>query len=263
MIIVLLLFITLTNNIMFWRRGISTFPYKSELKFLIQPHIAYWLVHNSNHKGWVVLLHSFGGRSDYMVSRGCLFYNKGYSLLFVDGRSHGLSDYSLTTHSIAYAEDVVTILERELITNPIIYGVSYGAVACIELTKLIDIQAIILESCSATLKNIYWSILHYVHAPKYLFGWIPLIIFWHYRNFDWEKHDPVNLIKNVQVPLLIMHSRKDNVFLYNEHAPSLKKAIKNSNGFFWAVDGMLHTKIYLHKEWLGKVSFFIEKYVEK
>ena len=148
----------------------SVFPYNYELKFLFKPCVAYWLIHNPVHQGQAVLLHNFGGRSDYRLLRGELFYNKRFSLLFVDGRSHGISNYSLRAYSLAYAEDIVAILEQEHINNPIIYGVSYGVIICLELTKMIDIWVVILASCSETLKTVYWSVLHYVHATTYLFG---------------------------------------------------------------------------------------------
>ena len=60
-----------------------------------------------------------------------------------------------------------------------------------------------------------------------------------------------------------MHSRNDNVFPYHNHVMFFEQVIKNLYGYFWAVNGMFHTKINLHNDWLKKVNFFIDEFIEK
>ena len=73
----------MTNNVKFWDRGASKFPFPVTLKFLTNPKRAYWIASNPEHRGWVVLLHFLGGRADSMANRGRFYYDKGYSLLLL------------------------------------------------------------------------------------------------------------------------------------------------------------------------------------
>jgi alpha-beta hydrolase superfamily lysophospholipase len=253
----LLVFFVLTNNPILWRKGTSKFPFPITLKYSNDNKTAYWIHHQENCKGWVILLHYYVGKSESMAERGNYYINNGYSILFVDGPSHGLSKFSLRATAAHYSTNVLEIIEKEKIKNPILHGVSFGSTACLFLTKMIIYKALVLESSPYLLKNIFWSLFHYIKIPVWLFGWIPHIIFFRYRNFDWERNDPIRLLKFIDAPTLIFHAKKDKIFDHKIHAKIFKKLFQEDNnnyGKFIMVDDTKHTEINQSFLWEENIS---------
>jgi esterase/lipase len=256
----LLVFFVLTNNPILWRKGTSKFPFPIKLKYTNNNKTAYWIHKQDNSKGWVILLHYYVGKSESMAERGKYYINNGYSVLFVDGPSHGLSKFSLRTTAVHYSTNVLEIIEKEKIQNPILHGVSFGSTACLFLSKMIIYKALILESSPYSLKNIFWSLFHYIKIPLWLFGWIPHMIFLRYRDFDWERNDPSTLLKHTNAPTLVFHAKRDKIFDFNIHAEIFKKIFSENNnnfGKFIAIEGTSHTGINKSPLWVNEISKII------
>ena len=59
----LLVYLTLINNIQFWKRGHSYFSgFETELSFMEHPKRAYYVAKHPAQQGWAVLLHHFGAK---------------------------------------------------------------------------------------------------------------------------------------------------------------------------------------------------------
>ncbi|OLS22626.1 MAG: hypothetical protein HeimC3_29000 [Candidatus Heimdallarchaeota archaeon LC_3] len=258
----LVVFFVLTNNPILWRKGTSNFPFPITLKYINDNKTAYWIHNQENSKGWVILLHYYVGKSESMAERGKFYLDNGYSLLLVDGPSHGLTKFSWRATAVHYSTTVLEIIEKEKIANPILHGVSFGSTACLFLSKMVIYKALILESSTYSIKNIFWSLFHYIHIPKWLFGWIPYVIFFRYRNFDWERNNPSNLLRFVDAPILIFHTKKDNIFDYERHAEIFRKIFSSNNydyGRFITIEDTTHTEINKSPVWEETINTLLSE----
>ena len=61
---------------------------------LKDPKVRYWICNNPQDalkKNWVILLHPWGRNSKRMITRAEVHWEKGFSLIFLDARSHRLT----------------------------------------------------------------------------------------------------------------------------------------------------------------------------
>ena len=262
----LFLFVFLTNNITIWRERSSNIPFgltkgRQEKKHLEKPRRIYWVCRNPSHKGWTVMLHSWGRKSERMVTRAQPHWDRGYSLLFVDARSHGESEYTRITTGYHYAKDVIEIMKKERIERPILHGLSFGAIAATIIAREYPVKALILEATSATIRAIYWDFYHYLRIPKIFFGWIPWLLL--KIDWPWDELAPKNSLKKQNIPIFLIHGEKDELFDPEKHAEAIWEKIKDKPHVFkWIVPNSPHSRMAKHPEYYTRVERFLE-YVEK
>ena len=79
--------------------------------------------------------------------------------------------------------------------NIILYGESLGTGIAVELSQTNQFGGIILESPFTSMTN----------AAKNIYPWLPV------KYLLKDKYDSEKKIKNLQIPILIMHGKKDNI----------------------------------------------------
>ena len=79
--------------------------------------------------------------------------------------------------------------------NMILYGESLGTGIAVELSQTNQFGGIILESPFTSMTN----------AAKNIYPWLPV------KYLLKDKYDSEKKIKNLQIPILIMHGKKDNI----------------------------------------------------
>ena len=79
--------------------------------------------------------------------------------------------------------------------NMILYGESLGTGIAVELGQINEFGGIILESPFTSMTN----------AAKNIYPWLPV------KYLLKDKYDSEKKIKNIKIPILIMHGKKDNI----------------------------------------------------
>lgn len=262
----LLVYLILINNIQFWKRGSSIFlGFNIELSFMEHPKRAYYVAKHPAHQGWAILLHYYSAKSDVMATSGKIYWDKKLSLLFLDARGHGLSAYTRESSAYWYYNDAKDLVHHLNIQNNIIimHGISIGGYACLFLSQDIKPQILILEGIAAKLSTIYKDILSITPFPRWLYFWIPKILLYRRRHWNWEAHEPKNILATLEIPFFIIHGEKDRLYPVEKNIPVFNSIVsKRANRSVWIVPGSLHSTMSNHKEYVDKILVFLKKHLE-
>ena len=252
---------------MLWNRKRSLLPFTNiEEKALLHPKRVYWTVKNFEMTDkWAVLMHQYGGKADYMVKQGKIYYELGFNLLFIDARSHGLSQFVRESNGAIYGRDMIEIIQKEGIKDVFLHGVSFGGIAIIIASKLMPsdilLRGIIVEAVPKDVKNIYKHNLQYSPIPFFLYFWFPSYMRFRRKKFDWEGNSIDLLLSQLTCPVMVIHSGLDRLYDPNIHFEANKKAIaQNNRSASWLATGMQHSHMNEHPEWERKITEFVQKY---
>lgn len=209
----------------------------------------------------MILLHGYpADKGDILPSR--LFLHQKYNLLFFDFRYFGESEGSYSTVGRDEVLDVlaaIAFLQEKGIKEIGIWGFSMGgAVALMAAAKSPEVKVVIAEASYAQLDQMAYE-RFWMPILKYPLGF--LLRFWGWIIFqsDMAKVSPVNAAKELKVPVLLMHSERDNVVSF-KNALQIEKALKNnprSQVIFW--DNLYHGES--PKDYQKTVTDFLEKYL--
>jgi dipeptidyl aminopeptidase/acylaminoacyl peptidase len=107
-----------------------------------------------------------------------------------------------------------------------------------------DVGAIVLDGCSATVRNMVFAQAKERGIPKsmlsfFMPGLTSLVkVFYHYHEVD-----PINVIPNVKCPIFFIHEENDNL-VSREEMTQLFDASKNPANEIWEVSNALHSQGY-------------------
>ncbi len=227
---------------------------------LLPEKVRYWKCvnpHSSDEK-WVVLLHSWGRNSARMVSRGEVYWNRGYSILFVDAYSHGQTRYYYTSTALWFAEHAHKICVNEGIQNPILHGLSFGSIASTIFSAHWGSRALVAEALPNNIKGTFYGFLRVLHIPTWLYSWEIFLLF--HSGFPWQKVEPANNLPKIKVPIFLIHGENDSMFPIETHFKRNLELIKPTD-FNWVVSGSPHSKMGRNINYNSKLNEFID-YVE-
>lgn len=191
----------------------------------------------------VILMHG------YPAEKGDIFpafihLSDHFNLLFFDFRYHGESGGSYTTIGGKEVNDLlgaIDYLKSRGIKRIGLFGFSMGgAVALMSLEKTQAVQAVVSESSYARLD---WMALE-LYKPTFVLKWplLQLTQFWSrlFLGMDLVEVSPVDKVRGTQVPILLMHSKADEMIPFS-HALKLQEALRdNPNAQFIFRDNALH-----------------------
>lgn len=253
---------------MLWNRKESILPFDGlQKKTFTNPKLVYWIVlHSTKTQRWAVLMHQYGGRSDYMVKQGKIYSDLGFNLLFIDARSHGISPFTREATAAYYGWDMIEILKKENIKDVFLHGVSYGGIGIIIAMKTfpkdIFIRGIVVEAICKDVKNIYKHLIEYSPIPYIPYSWMPVYLRERRKFFDWDGYSLDLILSQLQCPVLLVHSELDSLYKYQIHFEANKKALSNNpNAQWWLAPGMYHSHMNEHPEWEGILRNFINKFL--
>lgn len=212
----------------------------------------------------VVVLHGYPADKGDLLSRAA-FLAKSYDLLFVDFRYFGKSEGSYTTLGPKEVEDVlaaVRYLADEKKKERIgIYGFSMGAtVALASLTETNRVDAVVSEAAWGDHRLMAEQPYRYLgplksacaaltmHAARLAFG------------IDVDAASPVRTIRKTRVPIMLIHSRGDQVVPFL-HAERLADALKGDPSLeTWFTDDEGHGEPSI--EFPARVQAFFDKHLK-
>ena len=180
--------------------------------------LAAWYFENPGRSGCaVVMLHGFGGARAEVVAPAKIFWRRGCHLLLYDARGHGESSPALLSFGAHERQDLRLAVEwladrAELPRSRIgLIGWSYGAATAIQTaSELPDIAFVVADSSFSSLGDITRA-----QADDQFGAWarifVPgaLLVSGLRAGFDARDAAPADAIRDVQAPVLLIHSRQD------------------------------------------------------
>ena len=183
------------------------------------------------------------------------YKDKGFNVLVVDQRAHGLSEGTFSTCGIMEAEDVKLWLkymhdehnQNELFIHGICVGTCVTSIV-VATFKEPYLKAVILDSAFITYKEIYKN--HYIESGHALF---PV----YYQIWIWFKHftkcdiNDARTIKYVpefgNLPVLFIWGTKDIYCVPEKSEEVFDACSSNRKEIVW-FDGALHSRVRLSDE---------------
>lgn len=188
------------------------------------------------------------------------FLTETYNLFVFDFRGLGESEGKYSTIGVKETQDLkaaIQYLESRDIEEVGVWGFSMGgAVALMTAQDNPQIKAIISEASYARL-DLMTSEAFKLPLLRHPLGfltslWAKLIL-----GIDIRKAAPMEAVKQLQIPILIIHSSNDEVIPFS-HAELLKGTLKNnSKAEFWFQENLFHGQ--LNKEYQQRIEDFYKR----
>ncbi len=194
-----------------------------------------WYLPANNARQVVLFFHGNGGNISHRGSSLKIFHNLGLNVLIFDYRGYGLSKGKPTEQGLyldAMAAWQYLVKQRGYTeTDIIIFGRSMGAAVATQLASQVQPGALIVESAFSSVKDMASKILPLVYKLIYL-------------RYDFNTE---SIIKQVRVPVLVMHSPGDEIvpFQFGKKVFAAANAPKDfyelqgshNNGFMQSMPG--------------------------
>ncbi len=219
----------------------------------------WWIPAKAEKAKTIILLHGYPADKGNILP-AMAFLSSTYNLLLFDFRYLGQSDGAYSTLGAKETEDLLSalrFLKSRDVTEVGIWGFSVGgAVALLVAPQAPEIKAIVSESSYAQL-DILSSQLYRVPVLRYPLGfltnfWARIILGMNTTNIS-----PAKIAQNLMIPILIIHSKNDEVIPF-EHALLLQKAFKNNpKAEFWFEENLVHGQF--GQAYQNRISEFFEK----
>jgi pimeloyl-ACP methyl ester carboxylesterase len=180
----------------------------------------------------VVILHGWGGTGADLLPIAPGLHELGLHSVFLDARTHGLSDDEDFMSMPRFAEDLETALawlsDRDDVTSIGVIGHSVGAAAAIlAASRNPDIDAVVAVSSFAHPEELMWRAIPYPAPVK----WTMLRMIQQMIGVSFDDIAPRNRIADIQAPVLLIHGEDDDVipvddaFSIHENLPSCRLII--------------------------------------
>lgn len=198
----------------------------------------------------VLLMHETGGTRLNMLDDAAWLLRRGFTCLAADGRGHGQSGGQLVTAGLLEGADVVRWADylRDEVHAEAAFGLghSLGASSLIHGLALgADLRGIVADSTGANVPTRYELLGERYHLPAALARPLLGLIFepaiwnarWRY-GVDLRRVAPVEWIRNVRAPVLLVHGDRDTFIPIAE-----ARRIRDANPAYvtlWEVAGAGH-----------------------
>ncbi len=207
----------------------------------------------------IILLHGYPADKGNILP-AFSFLNKTYNLLLFDFRYLGQSEGKYTTAGAKEVEDLlaaIRFLKTKDINQVGVWGFSMGgAVALMTAPRAPEIKAIVSESSYASLDLMALDL---YRIPILNYPLASLTKLWAkiFLGIDLKNVSPANSAKNLNIPILIVHSKNDEVIPF-KNALLIQEALKNNpRAEFWFEENLIHGQ--LGGEYQKRIGEFFDK----
>lgn len=166
----------------------------------------------------VALLHGWGGNTETLLPLARPLHQAGFTVLLFDARCHGRSDEDSFASLPRFAEDLEHALDW-LRQQPgvdsrrlALVGHSVGAgAALLVASRRDDISAVVSIAAFSHPERMMRRLLASKHIPYIPFGWIILRYVQHVIGHRFDDIAPLNTIRRVRCPSLLVHGAQDKI----------------------------------------------------
>ncbi len=224
--------------------------------------------------------YNFGAKKTALFLCGrceCLMYayyyakpyiESGLNVLFIDPRAHGLSDGEFSTVGIKESEDALAWMkylketkgQEKFVLHCLCVGGSAGLLAVTSKNNTDLVEKIVLDGVFINFLDSYRR--HYVDLGHKVFPVFYLIWMWFriYTKVSVKQSSPINLVPNVHIPVLFIHTRNDK-FSVPENAVKVFDACASKEKTFVWFDEGTHSHIRNHA--MAKYDSAIKDFLTK
>jgi len=184
----------------------------------------------------VIFLHGNGGNIGDRAAKGQLLNSLGCGVLLVSYRGYGHSGGKPSERGLYLdAQSAFDWALRELKpARTVVYGESLGTAVAAELASRRKPDALILESPFTSA----------LEMGRIFFPWLPL------KLMLSQKYDTLSKISSVHCPLLVLHSRQDELVPFGmgrrvydaANAPKAFAELTGGHNDGWSVSGAVYVK---------------------
>jgi dipeptidyl aminopeptidase/acylaminoacyl peptidase len=220
-----------------------------EVSFLTQDKVTLrgWLVRHPNAAGvkTVVALHGYPADKGNILPV-IAFLSERYNLLLFDFRYLGASEGRYSTigaNETRDLESAIDFLKSRGVREIGVWGFSMGAaVALMAAPNIPEIKAVVSESSYAQL-DLMAPLLFQFPLLRHPLAWLTGLWARLFLGINLKKVSPKDSAKNLKIPVLIVHSKRDNLIPF-DHAKLLQEALKgNRKAEFWFHENFLHGQL--------------------
>jgi len=208
-----------------------------------------WRFTVDNPEGIVLVIHGMHGQdASSLLDFGKFFYDNNYESFCIDLRAHGKSEGEKIGFGYTETRDLNSLLDWIKIQPKykdkeiILFGLSMGGATAINTTPFrTDIDKIISVSSFASYEKTFLDYMRKDEVPEYIVQAfkpsIRMLLSLKY-NTSPTKNSPVNNIKDINIPTLLIHGTDDQQISINQ-AYELKQNGKE-NIHLWEVKDYNH-----------------------
>lgn len=208
--------------------------------------------YDRNSNNTIILFHGYRSSAAHDFSCAVeMYYNMGFNILLVDQRSHGLSEGKLITFGVKESRDVISWIEflnaKFSPEKIVLSGLSMGATTVLlalknEMPK--NVKCVIADCGFTSPIDIIKKVAKQSFKIDASF-YIPIMDFFCkiFGNFSIKNISTVDAIKNINVPILLIHGTNDNFVPCEMSKLAFESA--NENSKLVLVDGADHGISYL------------------
>jgi fermentation-respiration switch protein FrsA (DUF1100 family) len=208
-----------------------------------------WFIPHPAPRATLLFFHGNAGNLSHRLESIRLFHDLGLAVFIIDYRGYGQSEGSTSeagTYRDAAAAWGYLVGQRHISPREIvIFGRSLGAAIAAELASRTRPAALIIESAFTSVPNM---------AAR-LYPWLPV------RWLSRYRYDTQSALEAISCPVLIIHSREDDIIPYTEgeqlfahaHEPKQFLELRGGHG-----DGFLVSR----ETYTRGIDDFLNRYVD-
>lgn len=228
-----------------------------------------WLIPAKEARGTVIILHGVSESKIAGLPMAKELHTRGYNVCLYDSRCHGESGGKLCTYGYHERHDTIMMMDHLLKREDLrvgkigLFGWSMGAAVAIQVAAIDKrVAAIVAESSFASLRTVF---------DDYQKRMIKLP--WHYlRNIVIKRSEylarfkandvaPAEAVRNVHVPIFLLHGTEDNLVKYSYSEKVFASA--NEPKELWLIPGARHHDMMEvgGAEYTRRITAFFDKYL--
>lgn len=198
-----------------------------------------WLIPNNKTKAAIIVMHGYPADKANLLGIA-EFLAKDFNVFLFDFRSFGKSDGKYTTAGYLERNDLfgaISYLEKEKKMTKIgLYGFSMGGAVAL-MSDHVNVKAIVADSAYAELRHIVQHMYRIFFIFKYPLAYLTKLYGILFLKMNIDDASPVDNIKNIKIPILLIHAEKDSQIPASE-AYLLHNANKKAE--LWIVENAEH-----------------------
>lgn len=206
-----------------------------------------WLIKGPpDARGTIIYLHGVSECKIVGLPLAKLFHNNGYNVFLYDSRRHGDSGGNFCTYGFYEKHDASTVinyLERRtgLHLGKIgLFGGSMGAAVAIQVAAIDKrVAAVVAESGFATLRSIFDDYQkRMIKLPWHYLRNLVIKRSEHLAHFKANAVSPLDAVKDVHVPIFILHGTADDLIKYQYSEMVYRNTGEPKE--IWLIEGAKH-----------------------
>ena len=223
-----------------------------------------WLLINEKNIGTIIMIHGWGGNSEFMLPLAQPFYHAGFNILLIDARGHGNSDSYMFSSLPRFAEDIESAKSwlqskyPSLSNKLCLIGHSVGASAVLlAASRQTDLNAVISIAPFAHPELLMQRYLQEKHLPNAV---IQLILKYIEKliGTSFDSIAPINTVCNVSAPVLIVHGKEDSTVPISD-AYLIIENCEQREIYFLELDDTKHDSVEKIKEHFPQIIIFLKQ----